>query len=72
MTDKAMLNYWSRFKSKDELVGVGDEVVAIIDEFDLTKDKKYKISRVHFIDEICVVNDVGIEEVYTVEHFRMP
>lgn len=72
MTQKAILNYWSRLKPKDELVGVGDEVVANIDEFDLTKGKKYKISKVHWVDEICVFNDAGVEKIYTVEHFKMP
>ena len=68
----AALNYWENPHLKEvEKVFVGDEVIANISEFNITKGKAYKIVGIDDDAEITIENDKGIQDVYTVEYFDL-
>lgn len=70
MIDKAILNFWSRL-GDDIIVRKGDIVRSRTNEFNLTEGREYKITKINWVDEIAVINDIGKECIYTVEHFRL-
>lgn len=66
--NKANLSYWNNKTGR--LVGVGDTVTATTSKFNLTDGKKYKVKEVYGESEVSVFNDVGVQEIYTVEWFK--
>lgn len=51
---------------------VGDSVLAKDTDFDITKDKSYKIlARGKFHDCLVIINDADVEEEYSQEYFDL-
>ena len=71
MISEAILNYWSKSKSEDIVVKKGDVVISRTSEFDLTEGREYEVVKINWINEIAVINNIGDESIYTVEHFRL-
>lgn len=71
MISEAILNYWSKSKSEDIVVKKGDVVISKTSEFDLTEGREYEVVKINWINEIAVINNIGDESIYTVEHFRL-
>ena len=71
MISEAILQYWSKSKSEDIVVKKGDVVISRTSEFDLTEGREYEVVKINWINEIAVINNIGDESIYTVEHFRL-
>lgn len=67
---KAILNYWDEDKKGNVTVGKGDFVIAVNSEHNLTEGFEYRIEEVDSANEITVVNDLGEEDIYSVEYFK--
>lgn len=71
MINEAILNFWTKLRDEDIAVRKGDIVISSVSEFNLTEGKRYEITKINWTDEIAVINDIGRECIYTVEHFRL-
>ena len=56
--------------SEQEKVTIGSLVKSITDDFDIVKDKLYKIVDVNAINVISIENELGITQMYSVEWFK--
>lgn len=66
----AILNFYDKEKDKNILVKAGDEVISNTSEFNLTEGRKYTIVEVYDVYEFGVITDLGVETIFSVEHFR--
>lgn len=62
------LSYCTTCHDHRRAVQVDDVVIALETDFDLTKGKRYTVTGV-FADDLEIMNDKGITEMYTSEYF---
>ena len=65
-------NYYDNPRLNDvEQVKKGDKVKSTTDDFNLTEGKEYEVIEVNNPTMITIQNDIKVNDMYTVEYFKL-